>query len=170
MKQDDEYTPFPPSSRGLLFFNHVISAAGLASWATHFPNCGTKKNQNLRKTAKTCTRRQKYHDQHACHEFRINLHLLKWPYEQVSFFSASLAFEDWVVFYAIDHEMPKAFLKPLRSFGYFNWSRGGDLLFTNSWESLQRTHYCSNMVFAMPQDTLVHKWGISLDGLLPKIM
>lgn len=35
------YKPFPSATRGLLFFNHVIFAAGLASCAMHFPSCGT---------------------------------------------------------------------------------------------------------------------------------
>lgn len=88
--------------------------------------------------------------------------------EQINIFYASPALEDWGVFYAMDHEMPKAFPNHLRSFGYFNCSRG-ILLFTNSWESLQRTHYCSNMVFAMLQDTLAQA-GALLDNLMHKIM
>lgn len=49
----------------------------------------------------------------------MNKHLSK-----LAFFSTSLAFEDQVVLDATDHEMPKALLKPLRSFGYFNCSKG----------------------------------------------
>lgn len=35
--------PSPSASRGLLFFSHVIFAAGFASAATHVASCGTKK-------------------------------------------------------------------------------------------------------------------------------
>lgn len=50
-QQDGECTPLPSATRGLLFFNHVMFAAGLASCATHVPSCGTKekKNNTLRK-------------------------------------------------------------------------------------------------------------------------
>lgn len=50
------------------------------------------------------------------------------------------------LFQAADHEMLGAFLKPIQSSEYSNCCReGGVLLFTNLWESLQRTHYCSNI-------------------------
>lgn len=42
IQQNKEYTPFPSATSGVLFFSHVIFAAGLASFATHFPSCGTK--------------------------------------------------------------------------------------------------------------------------------
>ena len=89
---------------------------------------------------------------------RINLHLFQMTEHQskLVFLAPLRHFGNRVVFYAADHEMPRAFLKPLRSFGYFNCSRdrkGRGLLVTNSWESLERTHYCSNVVSAMPPDT-----------------
>lgn len=75
LQQDDDNTPFPSATRGLLFFNHVMFAAGLASCATHAPSCGGK-HQNVRKKKKLHLERiiEKKKD-HAMN-FRANLHLL----------------------------------------------------------------------------------------------
>lgn len=55
-RQDEGYIPFPSATRGLLFFSHVIFAAGFASGATHVPSCGTKEKSKIKlekKIAKT---------------------------------------------------------------------------------------------------------------------
>lgn len=39
IRQDEAYIPVPSATRGILFFSHVIFAAGFASGATHVPSC-----------------------------------------------------------------------------------------------------------------------------------
>lgn len=163
MQQVEEYTPFPSATRGSLFFNHVMFAAGLASCATHFPSCGTQTIPIWEKLAKNL---QATHIERNNHHHFKTLYKWKKKSEQICLFNALLPFEDWGVFYATDHEMPKAFPKPLRSVGYFNCS-GGILLFTNSWESLQRTL----VTWSLPCLKIPWlKWGISHDNSLLKIM
>lgn len=77
IQPNEEHTPFPSATSGMLFLSHVIFAAGLASGAMHVPSCKNKKSKLGKNSRDLHLETKILKEKSPFHERRINLHLYK---------------------------------------------------------------------------------------------